>query len=82
MARKAIEIVSDVKRKLEKDRQKGDFSPAPYYDAVAASHLCDPDNFGGNNKSEWIKKLALAAAHILCEIETVQSIKSDGIIQR
>lgn len=44
--------------------------------------MCDPTNYGGNNKSEWIKKLATAAAHILCEIETIQAIKGDGIYQR
>ena len=81
MARKAIEIVSDAKRKIDKARQCGDFRPAPYFDAQAAADLCNPLNYGGNNKSEWIKKLATAAAYILCEIETVQSIKGDGIVQ-
>ena len=41
---------------------------------------CEPKN-GGNNKSEWIRKLATDAAHILCEIETIQAIKGDGIYQ-
>lgn len=58
MARPAIEIVSDAKRKIDKERQRGDFRPAPYFDAQAA------------------------AAHILCEIETIQAIKGDGIYQR
>ena len=75
MARPAIEIVSDAKRKIDKERQRGDFRPTPYFDAQAAAEICDPTNYGGNNKSEWIKKLATAAAHILCEIETIQAIK-------
>ncbi len=58
MARPAIEIVSDAKRKIDKERQRGDFQPAPYFDAQ------------------------VAAAHILCEIETIQAIKGDGIYQR
>lgn len=82
MARKAIEIVSDAKRKIDKERQRGDFQPGPFFDAQLAAGMCDPINYGGNNKSEWIKKLATAAAYILCEIETVQSIKGDGIVQR
>ena len=79
MARPAIEIVSDAKRKIDKERQRSDFRPAPYFDAHAASRMCNPTNYGGNNKSVWIKKLATAAAHILCEIETIQAIKGDGI---
>lgn len=79
MARPAIEIVSDAKRKIDKERQRSDFRTAPYFDAQAASGMCDPTNYGGNNKSEWIKKLATAAALILCEIETIQAIKGDGI---
>lgn len=82
MARPAIEIVSDAKRKIDKARQCGNFRPAPYFDAQMAAGLCDPLNYGGNNKSAWIKKLADAAAHILCEIETIQAIKGDGIEQR
>lgn len=79
MARKAIEIVSDAKRKIDKERQRGDFRPAPFYDADMAADLCNPLNYGGNNKSEWIKRLSVAAAHILCEIELIQAIKGDGI---
>ena len=79
MARKAIDIVSDTKRKIDKARQRGDFRPAPYFDAKAAADLCNPLNYGGNNKSAWIKKIAEAAALLLCEIETIQSIKGDGI---
>lgn len=82
MARPAIEIVSDAKRKIDKARQRGNFRPAPYFDAQAAADLCNPLNYGGNNKSEWIKKLSAAAAHILCEIETIQAINGDGIEQR
>lgn len=82
MERPAIEIVSDAKRKIDKERQHDDFRPAPFFDAQAAAGMCDPTNYGGNNKSEWIKKLAKAAAHILCEIETIQAIKGDGIYQR
>lgn len=81
MARKAIDIVSDAKRKIDKDRQRGDFRPAPFYDADMAAELCNPLNYGGNNKSEWIKKLVTAAALILCEIETIQAIKGDGILK-
>lgn len=81
MARPAIEIVSDAKRKIDKDRQRGDFRPAPFFDADMAAELSNPLNYGGNNKSEWIKKLAKAAAYILCEIETIQAIKGDGIQQ-
>lgn len=77
MARPAIEIVSDAKRKIDKDRQRGDFRPAPFFDAQAAAEML---NYGGNNKSEWIKKLA-TAAYILCEIETIQAIKGDGILK-
>lgn len=80
MARPAIEIVSDAKRKIDKERQCG-VRPAPFFDAQAAAGMCDPTNYGGNNKSEWIKKLAKAAAHILCEIETIQAIKGDGILK-
>lgn len=79
MARKAIDIVADAKRKIEKGREKGNFRPAPYFDAQQASMLSDPLRYGGNNKSEWIKRLATAAAYILCEIETIQAIKGDGI---
>lgn len=79
MARKAIEIVADKKRKMDKDRIKGNFHPSPTCDAAAASLICTPDNYAGNNKSEWIKRLATAAALILCEIETIQAIKGDGI---
>ena len=50
------------------------------YDAKFASNLCDPSKYLGNNKSEWIKKLATAAAYIFCEIETIQRKKGDGII--
>lgn len=81
MARPVIEIVSDVKRKIDKARKCGDSRPAPYFDAQMAADLCNPNNYGGNNKSEWIKKLATAAAHILCEIETIQAIKGDGILK-
>lgn len=81
MARKAIEIVSDAKRKIDKERQRGDFRPAPFYDADMAAELCNPLNYGGNNKSEWIKRLSAAAAHILCEIELIQAIKGDGILK-
>lgn len=79
MARKAIDIVADAKRKIDKGRERGNFRLAPYSDAQQASMLCDPLNYGGNNKSEWIKRLATAAAYILCEIETIQAIKGDGI---
>ena len=82
MARPAIEIVSDVKRKIDKVRQRGDIRPSPFFDAQAAADLCNPNNYGGNNKSEWIKKLSAAAAHILCEIETIQAINGDGIYRR
>ena len=82
MVRPAIEIVSEAKRKIDKARQSGNFRPAPFYDADMAAELCNPLNYGGNNKSEWIKKLSAAAAHILCEIETIQAIKGDGIYQR
>lgn len=78
MARPAIEIVSDVKQKIDKARKRGG-RPMPYFDAQLAAELCKPSNYGGNNKSEWIKKLATAAAYILCEIETIQAIKGDGI---
>ena len=81
MARNAIDIIIDGVKKIKKDRQRGDFRPAPFYDANLAVELCDPAEYPGNNKSEWIKRLAAAAAHIVCEIETVQSIKGDGIIQ-
>ena len=81
MARPAIEIVSYAKRKIDKARQRGNFRPAPYFDAQAAADLCNPLNYGGNNKSEWIKKLSAAAAHILCEIETIQAINGDGILK-
>lgn len=81
MARNAIDIVSEAKRKLDKERQRGDFRPAPFFDADLAAGLCNPLNYGGNNKSEWIKKLAGAAALILCEIETIQAINGDGILK-
>lgn len=81
MARSAFEIVFDAKHKIDKERQRGNFRPAPYFDAQAAARMCDPTNYGGNNKSEWIKKLATAAAYILCEIETIQTIKGDGILK-
>ena len=81
MARKAIEIVSDAKRKMDKERKSGDFQPVPFFDAKMATELADPSHYVGNNKSEWIKRLAKAAAHILCEIETIQAIKGDGIYQ-
>ena len=81
MARPAIEIVSEAKRKIDKARQRGDFRPALFFDAQAASDLCDPLYYVGNNKSEWIKRLSAAAAHILCEIETIQSINGDGIVK-
>lgn len=81
MARKAIDIVSDAKRKIDKARQRGDFRPVPFYDAYMAAELCNPLNYGGNNKSEWIKKLSAAAAHILCEIEMIQAIEGDGILK-
>lgn len=80
MARKAIDIVADAKRKIDKSRELGDFRPAPFFDAQLASELCDPVNYGGNNKSTWIRKLVDAAAFILCEIETIQKIKGDGIL--
>lgn len=80
MARKAIDIVADAKRKVDKTRQRGDFRPAPFFDAQGAARLCDPLSYGGNNKSEWIKRLATAAAYLLCEIETIQAIKGDGIL--
>ena len=79
MARKAIDIVADAKRKIDKDRIRSNFHPMPTCDAKFAAELCNPDNYAGNNKSEWIKRLATAAAHILCEIETIQAIKGDGI---
>lgn len=79
MARPAIDIIQDAKRKIEKRRK--DFRPAPFYDASQAADLCDPANYLGNNKSEYIHKLATAAAYIICEIETIQAIKGDGIIQ-
>ena len=81
MARPAIEIVSDAKRKIDKARQRGNFRPAPFFDADMAAELCNPLNYDGNNKSEWIKKLSDAAAHILCEIETIQAINGDGILK-
>lgn len=81
MARPAIEIVSDAKRKIDKFRNVGDSRPAPFFDAQLASELCDPENYGGNNKSTWIKKLAEAAAYLLCEIETIQAINGDGILK-
>ena len=81
MARKAIDLVADAKRKIDKGREKGNFRPAPYFDAQLASEMCDPTIHLGNNKSEWIKKLVTAAAYILCEIETIQAIKGDGIQQ-
>lgn len=81
MARPAIEIVSEVKRKIDKARRIGDFRPAPFFDAQAATDLCNPLNYVGNNKSEWIKKLSAVAAHILCEIETIQAINGDGILK-
>lgn len=52
MARTAIEIVSEAKRKIDRERQRGDFRPAPYFDAQVAAGMCDPTNYGGNNKSE------------------------------
>lgn len=81
MARPAIEIVSEAKRKIDKARQSVDFRPEPFSDAELAAGMCDPINYGGNNKSEWIKKLSAAAAYILCEIETIQAIKGDGILK-
>lgn len=81
MARPAIDIVSDAKRKIDKERQRSGFRPEPFFDADLAAELCNPLNYGGNNKSEWIKKLAGAAALILCEIETIQAINGDGILK-
>lgn len=79
MARKATDIVEDEKRRIEKT-QKGKIAE-PYYNAGLASYLCNPQEFCGNNKSEWIKHLAEAGARILLEIETIQAIKGDGIIK-
>lgn len=81
MARPAIDIVSDAKRKIDKERQRSGFRPAPFFDADLAAEVCNPLNYGGKNKSEWIKKLAGAAALILCEIETIQAINGDGILK-
>ena len=78
MARNAIDIIIDNVKKIKKDRK--DFRPAPFYDANLALELCDPAEFPGNNKSEWIKRLTAAAAHIVCEIETIQRKRGDGII--
>lgn len=80
MARCVLDIAAEAKRKIDKEREKGDFLPGPFYDAKFASQLCDPKNYGGNNKSEWIRKLAYAAAHIFCEMETIQRKKGDGIL--
>ncbi len=82
MARPAIEIVSDAKRKIDKERKRDGITFPAFSNAQFAAQMCDPTNYGGNNKSEWIKKLATAAAYILCEIETIQAIKGDGIYQR
>ena len=62
MARKAIEIVSDAKRKIDKERKSCDFKPAPFFDADVAKEYANPNNYKGRNKSEWIKRLAKAAA--------------------
>lgn len=67
--------------RLTKNDNVAVFRPAPFFDANLAVELCNPLNYGGNNKSEWIKKLAGAAAIILCEIETIQAIKGDGILK-
>lgn len=57
MARPAIEIVSDAKRKIDKERQRGDFRPVPYFDAQAAAGMCAPTNYGGNNKFRMDKEI-------------------------
>lgn len=81
MARSAIEIVLDAKKRGEKERTKAKIGP--YYPFEAATHAAGIlGQQHGNNKSEWIKQLANAAALILCEIETIQAIKGDGIIQQ
>lgn len=80
MARNPIDIVAEQKRKIDKERKRENYTPTPYEDAGMARWLCDPNN-NGNNKSEWIRILAKAAAYIICEIETTQSIKGDGIIK-
>lgn len=80
MARPVLEIVAEAKRKIDKERMKFGYQSVPFNDAKLASNLCDPCKYGGNNKSEWIKKLATAVAYILCEIETIQRKKGDGII--
>lgn len=80
MARKAIDIVSEAKRKLDKERQSSGFRPTPFFYANLACTLCDPHEYNGNNKSDWIKRIAGAAALLLVEIETIQSIKGDGIL--
>lgn len=80
MARPVIDIIAEAKRKIDKDRIKFGYQPVPFIDAKFASNLCDPSKYLGNNKSEWIKKLATAAAYICCEIETIQRKNGDGII--
>lgn len=79
MARPAIDIIIEAKRKIEKNRKRDNIPTVPFMDADTAAALCNPSNYGGNNKSEWIKKLFIAAALLVCEIETIQSIKGDGI---
>ena len=57
MARKAIEIVSDAKRKINKDRQRGDFRPAPFFDAQAAAGLCDPNQLRRQHQIRMDKEI-------------------------
>lgn len=80
MARNAIDIVADAKRKIDKERGNARFASRPFENANLALQYVAPENYGGNNKSEWIRRLAKAAALILCEIETIQAIKGDGIL--
>lgn len=79
MARPAIDIIIEAKRKIEKNRKRYNTITVPFEDAATAAVLCDPSAYQGNNKSEYIKKLSIAAALLVCEIETIQSIKGDGI---
>lgn len=80
MARNAIDIVSEAKRKLDKERKSAGIRTTPFFYANLACTLCDPKEYNGNNKSDWIKRIAGAAALLLVEIETIQSIKGDGIL--
>lgn len=79
MARKAIEIVLDEKKRLEKECKKTKTVFAPFQAAYRADGMIKGSV--GNNKSQHIKNMAKAAALLLCEIETIQAIKGDGIIQ-